>query len=89
MKSNDAKETAPTLNPKEFPVMKIVRFTTDDVLELKKNHPCGARTFTILRIGSEVRIRCTGCGRDMVIDRLKLEKSIRRVISPEPTDTEE
>ena len=62
--------------------MNIVRFTTEDVLELKKNHPCGARTFSVLRIGSDVRVRCTGCGRDMVIERVKLEKSIRRVISP-------
>lgn len=61
--------------------MKIVRFTTEDTLELKKPHPCGTREFSILRIGSEVRIRCKGCGRDMVIDRIKLEKSIRRVIS--------
>ena len=66
--------------------MNIVRFTTEDVLELKKNHPCGARTFSVLRIGSDVRIRCTGCGRDMVIERVKLEKSIRRVISPTVRD---
>ena len=66
--------------------MNIIRFTTEDVLELKKNHPCGAKTFAVLRIGSEVRIRCTGCGRDMVIERVKLEKSIRRVISPTEGD---
>jgi hypothetical protein len=62
--------------------MKIIRFTTDDILELKKDHPCGTRTFSVLRIGSEVRIRCMGCGRDMVLERLKLEKCIRRVIPP-------
>ena len=61
--------------------MNIIRFTTEDVLELKKSHPCGQKTFSVLRIGSEVRIRCTGCGRDMVIERVKLEKAIRRVIS--------
>lgn len=62
--------------------MKIIHFTTADTLELKKNHPCGSRTFSVLRIGSEVRIRCTGCKRDMVMERVKLEKSIKRVISP-------
>lgn len=66
--------------------MKIIRFTTEDTLELKKNHPCGTRTFSVLRIGSEVRIRCTGCGRDMVVERIKLEKSIRRVIPPDSSD---
>ena len=44
--------------------MKIIRFTTEDVLELKKTHPCGSREFSVLRIGSEVRIRCKGCGRE-------------------------
>ena len=68
--------------------MKIIRFTTDDLLELKKDHPCGTRIFSVLRVGSEVRIRCTGCGRDMVIERIKLEKAIRRVISPEQPSTE-
>ncbi len=62
--------------------MKIIHFTTDDTLELKKNHPCGARLFSVLRIGSEVRIRCLGCGRDMTVERIKLEKSIKRVIPP-------
>ena len=61
--------------------MKIVHFTTDDILELKKSHPCGAATFSVLRVGSTVRIRCTGCGRDMELDRIKLEKAIRKVIS--------
>ena len=67
--------------------LKIIHFTTNDILELKKNHPCGTRTFSVLRIGSEVRIRCMGCGRDMVVERIKLEKSIKRVLSP--TDTED
>ena len=57
----------------------IIRFGVQDTLELKKPHPCGSRSFAVLRVGSEVRIRCEGCGRDMVVDRIKLEKSIRRV----------
>ena len=62
--------------------MKIIHFTTADTLELKKKHPCGTHTFSVLRIGSDVRIRCNGCGRDLVVERVKLEKSIKRVISP-------
>ena len=60
--------------------MKIIRFTINDTLELKKNHPCGSRQFSVLRIGSDVRIRCIGCGHDLVVERVKLEKSIRKVI---------
>ena len=60
--------------------MKIIRFAEGDKLVLKKPHPCGCNTFTALRVGSDVRIVCDGCGRDMTLDRIKLEKSVRKVI---------
>ena len=66
--------------------MKIVRFNVGDTLVLKKSHPCGGSIFVILRVGSDVRIKCETCGRDMTLDRLKLEKSIRKTltsVSPE------
>ena len=51
-----------------------------DVLELKKPHPCGEKQFTVMRVGSDIRVVCAGCGRDMVMDRIKLEKAIRKII---------
>lgn len=59
--------------------MKIVRFEAGDTLRMKKAHPCGAYEFSVLRVGSEVRIKCKGCGRDLTVERVKLEKSIRAV----------
>ena len=53
----------------------------NDVLEMKKNHPCGGNTFVILRVGSEVRVICETCGRDMTLDRVKLEKAIKQILS--------
>ncbi len=61
--------------------MKIIRFSENDKLVLKKTHPCGSDTFTALRVGSDVRIVCDGCGKEMTLDRIKLEKAIRKVIS--------
>ena len=55
----------------------ILRFNVGDILELKKPHPCGEKHFKVMRTGSEVRIVCMGCGRDMVLDRLKLEKAVK------------
>lgn len=63
----------------------ILHFALGDTLELKKPHPCGDRRFTVLRVGGEMRIRCLGCGRDMVIDRIKLEKAVKR-LTPATTD---
>ncbi len=61
--------------------MDILKLHTGDILELKKVHPCGTRQFRILRVGSDVRIVCCGCGRDLVLDRLKLERAVKRVVS--------
>lgn len=65
--------------------MTIPRFNVGDTLELKKNHPCGEKRFTVLRVGSDIRIQCRGCGRDMTIPREKLEKSIKKIV-PKETD---
>ena len=63
--------------------MQIIRMRVGDTLELKKPHPCGGKCFRVMRVGSEIRIVCMGCGRDMVLDRVKLEKSIRKLIPAE------
>ncbi len=59
--------------------MKIMKINVGDTLELKKTHPCGNKLFTVMRIGSDARIVCRKCGRDMTIDRIKLEKAIKQI----------
>lgn len=54
-----------------------------DVLEMKKNHPCGSNSFTVLRIGMDFRLRCTGCQHEMMIPRHKAEKNIRKITHQE------
>ena len=62
-------------------IMQVIKLVVGDTVELKKPHPCGEHRFKVLRVGSDVRVVCLGCGRDMSIDRIKLEKSIKKVIS--------
>lgn len=50
-----------------------------DVLEMKKLHPCGSKSFLVLRSGMDFRLRCTGCGHEMMIPRVKIEKNIRKI----------
>ena len=59
----------------------IQNFKAEDLLEMKKSHPCGGNIFQVLFVGSDVKIRCTTCGRQMVLNRVKLEKGIKRVLS--------
>ena len=61
--------------------MQIIKINVGDIIELKKPHPCGSKNFKIARVGSDVRIICEGCGRDMTVDRVKLEKSIKHIAS--------
>ena len=61
--------------------MQFLKFEVGNVVELKKKHPCGCSQFKIVRVGSEMRIVCLECSRDMNIDRVKLEKATKKVTS--------
>lgn len=54
-----------------------------DKVELKKPHPCGCGIFEILRVGMDLRLRCTGCGHEIMSPRRKAEKSIKKIIPKE------
>ena len=51
-----------------------------DRLLMKKKHPCGADSFTVTRIGMDFRLKCDGCGREVMVPRVKAEKSLKKVI---------
>ena len=51
-----------------------------DRLLMKKQHPCGGREFLVLRVGMDFRLRCLGCGREVMAPRRKIEKNIKKVI---------
>lgn len=57
-----------------------------DKLEMKKQHPCGEKSFTVLRSGIDFRLRCDKCGREFLIPRVKAEKNIKKVIREENND---
>lgn len=50
-----------------------------DKVEMKKQHPCGSKEFEILRIGMDFKIKCCGCGREVMVPRSKVEKNIKHV----------
>ena len=54
-----------------------------DELILKKPHPCGAFRFLVLRSGMDFKLRCCGCGREIMVPRIKVEKHIKSVIREE------
>lgn len=54
-----------------------------DVVEMKKNHPCGAKTMKVLRVGLDYKLECTGCGRVVMSPRRLIEKHIKKVVATE------
>lgn len=51
-----------------------------DILEMKKPHPCGSKTFSVLRIGMDFKIKCCGCGHEIMLPRAKAEKNIKKIV---------
>lgn len=54
-----------------------------DVLKMKKPHPCGSFEWKVLRSGMDFRLKCLGCGHELLIARSKAEKGIKEIRHPE------
>ncbi len=49
------------------------------ILRLKKQHPCGSSEWEVLRVGADFRLKCLGCGHQIMIARKLLEKNIKEI----------
>lgn len=58
-----------------------------DILTMKKAHPCGSDRWLVLRTGADFRLRCLGCGHELMTPRFKTEKNIRSVDREENSST--
>ncbi len=67
--------------------MNILKFAQGDIAEMKKAHPCGSKKFKIMRVGSDVRAICCVCGRDLTLDRVKFEKSVKKILTSESEES--
>jgi len=54
-----------------------------DVVETKKNHPCGSNHFEIMRTGMDFRIKCLGCDKQIWISRVNIEKRVKKIMKKE------
>jgi hypothetical protein len=62
------------------------RFGLGDRVMMKKEHPCGCGTWQVIRIGADIKIKCEGCGRIVMLDRATFEKRLKKVISRKTED---
>lgn len=55
-----------------------------DTVQMRKTHPCGSDQWTVIRIGADIKIKCVGCGRIVMMDRADFVKRRKKVLSQGP-----
>lgn len=58
----------------------IMNLEVGQTIQLKKKHPCGSFEWEILRIGADFRLKCKGCGHQVMVPRTTVEKNIKKII---------
>lgn len=51
-----------------------------DIVEMKKQHPCGTNAWKVIRLGADIRIKCEGCGHSVLIPRREFEKKMKKIL---------
>lgn len=75
------KDMVSGMNQKEFNI--------GDIVELKKQHPCGTNAWKVIRMGMDIRMKCTGCDHSVLVPRSQFEKRLKKILqkaSPEEQD---
>ena len=64
-------------------------FELGDIVEMKKQHPCGTNEWKVIRMGADVRIKCEGCQHSVMIPRREFEKKMKKVVKKAELSSEE
>ena len=59
-----------------------------DVVEMRKTHPCGSKEWTVTRIGADIKMKCSGCGRVVMLDRVEFLRRRKKVLVQGPESAE-
>lgn len=59
--------------------MMETKYEVGDIVRMKKQHPCGSSEWEILRVGADFRLKCAGCGHQIMIPRRNVEKNTKEV----------
>ena len=68
------KNSVPNATREEF-----MNIQVGDIIKLKKQHPCGSREWEVLRVGADFRLKCLGCGHQIMVPRRLVEKNVREI----------
>lgn len=57
-----------------------VEYKLNDIVIMKKPHPCGSNKWQIIRVGADIKIKCLNCGRTIMLERVEFNKKIKKVV---------
>lgn len=63
--------------------METKEYKLNDKVIMKKEHPCGANNWEIVRLGVDIKIKCLNCGRSVMIPRVEFNKKLKKVLTNE------
>jgi hypothetical protein len=69
--------------------MDVKTYELGDVVEMKKQHPCGTNEWKVIRLGADVRIKCEGCQHSVMIPRREFEKKMKKIVKKAELSSEE
>ncbi|WP_062200891.1 DUF951 domain-containing protein [Massilibacterium senegalense] len=55
-------------------------FGLNDIVEMKKPHPCGSKQFKVIRVGADIRIKCVGCDHSIMMPRRDFVRKLKKVV---------
>ncbi|MCO7126089.1 DUF951 domain-containing protein [Sporolactobacillus shoreicorticis] len=57
-----------------------ISFDLNDVVAMKKSHPCGENQWKIIRMGADIRIKCLGCGHSVMMPRSEFQRKVKKIL---------
>lgn len=60
-----------------------MKYKLGSIVIMKKEHPCGTNLWEIVRLGVDIKLKCTNCGRMIMMDRLEFERKLKKVVKDE------
>ena len=57
----------------------MIQYEVGDIVKLKKQHPCGSNEWEVLRVGADFRLKCLGCGQQVMLARKLVEKNTKQI----------
>ena len=67
----------------------VDKFYLGDIVQMKKQPPCGSYEWEVLRLGADIKIKCVGCGRLVMLPRSKFQKGVKKIIKSNAPDEQD